>query len=70
MRIGLLVLYVSSALGGVMLLHSLIVQFQKHHRGEVFALDKTDTKGRSTISSTILDFDGKPRVYTSGGSKT
>jgi hypothetical protein len=27
--------------------HSLIVQFQKHHRLEVFALDKTGAKGRS-----------------------
>ena len=46
--------------------NSLIVQLQKHHRGEVFTLDKTDAKGRSTTSSTILYFDGKPRDFQDG----
>jgi hypothetical protein len=46
--------------------HSLTVRFQKHARGEVFALDRTDAKGWTTASSTILYFDGKARDYRDG----
>ena len=46
--------------------HSLTVRFQKHARGEVFALDRTDAKGWITASSTILHFDGEARDYRDG----
>ena len=46
--------------------HSLTVRFQKHARGEVFALDRTDAKGWITASSTILHFDGEARDYRNG----
>src|SRR5262249_51810225 len=46
--------------------HSLTGRFQKHVRGEVFALDRTNAKGWTRTSSTILYFDGKARNYRDG----
>ena len=46
--------------------HSLTGRFQKHVRGEVFALDRTDAKGWTRTFSTILYIDGKARDYWDG----
>jgi hypothetical protein len=42
---------------------SLTVRFEPHARGEVFTVERIDGDGRSTISSTILYFDGKARDF-------
>ena len=48
-------------------LKSLTVRFEPHAKGEVFTLDRIDGDGRTTTSSTILYFDGKPRDFQDFG---
>src|SRR2546423_15520174 len=40
---------------------SLTVRIERHPKGEVLTLDRIETDGRTTSSSTILYFDGEPR---------
>ena len=42
---------------------SLTVRIERHYRGEVFTVDRTEQDGRSTTDSTLLFLDGKPREY-------
>src|SRR5207247_2301244 len=42
---------------------SLTVRIEPHAKGEVFTVDRVETDGRSTSSSTILYFDGEPRKF-------
>jgi len=42
---------------------SLILRIERHPRGEIFTVDRTEQDGRSTTDSTILLLDGKPREY-------
>ncbi len=46
---------------------SLIVRIEPHPKGEVFTLDRIETDGRTTSSSTILYFDGEPRRFDDFG---
>src|SRR5260370_11192668 len=46
---------------------SLIVRVEPHPKGEVFTLDRIETDGRTTSSSTILYFDGEPRRFDDFG---
>ena len=39
----------------------LTVRIEPHAKGEVFTLDRLETDGRATSSSSILYFDGTPR---------
>jgi len=39
------------------------VRIEPHPKGEVFTLDKVESDGRTTSSSTILYFDGEPRRF-------
>ena len=48
-------------------LKSLIVRIEPHPKGEVFTLDRIETDGRTTSSSTILYFDGEPRRFDDFG---
>jgi len=40
---------------------SFIVRIAPHAKGEVFTLDRVESDGRATSSSSILYFDSKPR---------
>ena len=40
---------------------SLSVRIEPHAKGEVFTLDRVESDGRATSSSSILYFDGAPR---------
>jgi hypothetical protein len=42
---------------------SITIRIEPHAKGEVFTLDETDRKGRSTTSSTILYLDNKSRDF-------
>src|ERR1051325_8797092 len=42
---------------------SLTVRIERHPKGEVFTLDRIETDGRTTSSSTILYLDGEPRPF-------
>jgi hypothetical protein len=42
---------------------SLTVRIERHPKGEVFTLDRAETDGRATSSSTILYLDGEPRRF-------
>ena len=42
---------------------SLIVRIEPHAKGEVFTLDRVESDGRATSSSSILYFDGAPRDF-------
>ena len=46
---------------------SLTVRIERHPKGEVLTLDRIETDGRSTSSSTILYFDGEPRRFDDFG---
>ena len=46
---------------------SLTVRIERHPKGEVFTLDRIETDGRTTSSSTILYFDGEPRRFDDFG---
>src|SRR5689334_22240511 len=46
---------------------SLTVRIEHHPKGEVFTLERTETNGRSTTSSVLLYFDGKPRAFNQAG---
>jgi hypothetical protein len=46
---------------------SLTVRIEPHPKGEVFTLDRTETDGRTTSSSTILYLDGEPRPFEDFG---
>src|SRR5215467_12456409 len=46
---------------------SLTVRIERHPKGEVFTLDRIETDGRTTSSSTILYFDGEPRRFEDFG---
>lgn len=46
---------------------SLTVRIEPHSKGEVFTLDRTETDGRTTSSSTILYLDGEPRRFEDFG---
>ena len=39
------------------------MRFEPHAKGEVFTLDRIESDGRTTSSSTILYLDGKPRDF-------
>jgi hypothetical protein len=43
------------------------VRFEPHAKGEVFTLDRIDTDGRWTTSSTILYLDSKPHDFQGFG---
>ena len=45
---------------------SFTVRVEPHSQGEVFTLDRVETDGRATISSTILYFDGVARDFQQG----
>ena len=45
----------------------LIVRIEKHVKGEVFTLDRTEADGRNTSASTILYLDGEPRRFQDFG---
>src|SRR5215471_11631942 len=42
---------------------SLTLRIERHSRGEVFTVDRTEQDGRSTTDSTVLFLDGAPRDY-------
>ena len=42
---------------------SFSIRIEAHSRGEVFTLDRIESDGRATLSSTILYFDGIPRQF-------
>ena len=42
---------------------SFTVRIEPHPKGEVFTLERIETDGRTTSSSTILYFDGAPRDF-------
>src|SRR5438477_5995522 len=46
---------------------SLTVRIERHPKGEVLTLDRTETDGRSTNYSTILYLDGEPRRFDDFG---
>src|SRR3954447_24003340 len=46
---------------------SLIARIERHPKGEVFTLDRIETDGRTTSSSTILYLDGEPRRFEDFG---
>jgi hypothetical protein len=46
---------------------SLTVRIEKHPKGEVFTLDRVEADGRTTSSSTVLYFDGRPRDFEDFG---
>jgi hypothetical protein len=46
---------------------SLTVRIERHPKGEVFTLDRIETDGRTTSSSTILYLDGEPRRFEDFG---
>ena len=46
---------------------SLTVRIERHPKGEVFTLDRIETDGRTTSSSTILYLDGEPRPFEDFG---
>ena len=46
---------------------SLTVRIERHPKGEVFTLDRIETDGRTTSSSTILYMDGEPRRFEDFG---
>src|SRR5260370_42641477 len=46
---------------------SLTVRIERHPKGEVLTLDRIETDGRTTSSSTILYFDGEPRRFDDFG---
>ena len=46
---------------------SLTVRIERHAKGEVFTLDRIETDGRTTSSSTILYLDGDPRPFEDFG---
>ena len=46
---------------------SLTVRIERHPKGEVFTLDRIETDGRTTNSSTILYLDGEPRRFEDFG---
>jgi hypothetical protein len=46
---------------------SFIVRIEPHAKGEVFTLDRIESDGRATSSSTILYFDGAPRDFQDFG---
>ena len=48
-------------------LKSLTVRFEEHAKGEVFTLEQMDGDGRTTMVSTILYLDGKPRNFEDVG---
>lgn len=50
-----------SALTGSAQPKSLTVRIEPHAKGEVFTLDRVESDGRATSSSSILYFDGVPR---------
>src|SRR5260370_35928596 len=52
-----------STLAGGAQFKRLIVRIEPHPKGEVFTLDRIETDGRATSSSTILCFDGEPRRF-------
>jgi hypothetical protein len=45
---------------------SFTVRVKPHSKGEVFTLDRVETDGRATSSSTILYFDGVARHFQQG----
>ena len=45
---------------------SFILRVEPHAKGEVFTLDRVETGGRATSSSTILYFDGVARDFQQG----
>ena len=45
---------------------SFILRVEPHSKGEVFTLDRVETDGRATSSSTILYFDGVARDFQQG----
>jgi len=45
---------------------SFTVRVEPHSKGEVFTLDRVETDGRATSSSTILYFDGVARDFQQG----
>jgi hypothetical protein len=42
---------------------SLTLRIERHPKGEVFTVDRTEQDGSSTTESTVLFLDGKPRAY-------
>jgi hypothetical protein len=44
-------------------LRSLTLRIERHPRGEVFTVERTEQDGRSTTDSTVLFLDGQPRDY-------
>jgi hypothetical protein len=46
---------------------NLTIRIERHPKGEVFTLDRIETDGRSTSSSTILYMDGEPRRFEDFG---
>ena len=43
------------------------MQIEPHAKGEVFTLDRTETKGRSASSSVLLHLDGRARAFDGAG---
>src|SRR3954462_6353044 len=56
-----------SAFAGSAPFRSLTVRIERHPKGEVFTLDRIETDGRATSSSTILYLDGEPRRFEDFG---
>ena len=40
---------------------NLTLRIERHSKGEVFTVDRTEQDGRSTTDSTVLFLDGAPR---------
>ena len=58
---------VRSTFAGGAPFRSLIARIERHPKGEVFTLDRIETDGRTTSSSTILYLDGEPRRFEDFG---
>jgi hypothetical protein len=56
-----------SSFAGAAPFKSLTIRIERHPKGEVFTLDRIETDGRSTSSSTILYMDGEPRRFEDFG---
>jgi predicted acyl esterase len=46
---------------------SISIRIESHTKGEVFTLDRVESDGRATTSSSLLYLDGKPRDFQDTG---
>jgi len=56
-----------STFGGGSPPKNLVARIERHPKGEVFTLDRSEADGRSTSYSTLLYLDGEPRRFEDFG---